>query len=101
MSGQNGITNARPGTKQVISASTTTAKATNAVGAYTQLVYVFNHATATAYVDFGLTGGAATAATGFPLAAGTGAYLKIGESQFVHAILASSTGNVDVIEMFN
>lgn len=101
MSGRNAITNARPGTKQVISASGTTAKATNAVGSQTYLVYVFNHAATTAYVDFGLTGGAATSGTGFPLAAGTGHYLKIDPGQFVHAILASSTGNVDIIEMFN
>jgi hypothetical protein len=90
-----------PGTKQQISASTTTAKATNAVGAQTDTVYVFNNAAAgvTAYINFGLTGGAATVAAGFPIAGQTGHYLGITRGQFVHAILSSSTGTVDVVEM--
>ena len=87
-------------TKQQISASTTTAKATNAVGATTQVVYVFNGAsTGVAYVVFGPTGGAATAGTGFPIAAGMGQHLRIGPGEFVHVILSTGTGTVDVCEM--
>jgi len=91
----------RPSTRQNISASTTTAKATNAVGAYTQYVHVFNGSAAgiIAWVYFGLTGDAATAANGFPIAAQTGEYLRITPGQFVHVLLASSTGTVYVTEM--
>lgn len=91
----------RPSTRQNISASTTTAKATNAVGPYTQYVHVFNGAAAgvIAFVYFGLTGDTATATNGFPIAGQTGQFLRITPGQFVHVILASATGTVYVTEM--
>jgi hypothetical protein len=88
------------GVTQQISASTTTAKATNAVGSLTKLVWVLNGSTAgQAYIAFGLTGGAATAANGFPLQFGEGAYLPIRPGEFVHALLTTGTGTVHVAEM--
>jgi hypothetical protein len=99
MASRNGVTNALMSTKQVLAATGSTQKFTNAVGAYTNLVYVFNHAATTAFVLFGQTGDTVATTTGFPIAAATGHYLKIGPGQYVHCLLASSTGNVDLIEM--
>lgn len=90
----------RPITTQQISASTTTAKATNAVGAQTNIIWVFNRATAgVALVNTGLTGGAATAANGFPIGFNQGAYLRISPGEFVHVLLSTGTAVVDVTEM--
>lgn len=100
MSNNRGITYSGLATKQQISASTTTAKATNPVGNYTTLVYIFNQNTSgVAYVNFGLTGGAATAANGFPIGAGQGHYLQITPGQFVHVLLSTGSATVDVCEM--
>jgi hypothetical protein len=102
MASQNAITHGMKGTKQLISASTTTAKATNAVGNYTNLVYAYFEGTAGfAYVHNGLTGDTATQANGWPIAFGQGIYFKISPGQFVHALLSTGTGTVHVIEVDN
>jgi hypothetical protein len=90
------------GVTQQISASTTTAKATNALGTQVYMIYVHNQATAgVAYINLGLTGGSATAANGFPVGFGQGHYIPCLPGQFVHALLSTGTGTVDVAEMTN
>jgi hypothetical protein len=70
------------------------------MGSQTRLVWVLNGGTAgAAYIAFGLTGGAATAANGFPIQFGEGAYLPCNPGEFVHALLTTGTGTVHVAEM--
>ncbi len=95
------VTVARYKARQDISASTTTAKTAAGVGAYTFLVSVHNNTAVLAHVINGVTGDAATATTGVPISAGQFIYMQVSPGEFIHAILASSTGIVAVVEWTN
>jgi hypothetical protein len=86
----------KPKTSQKITVGAASAKITNAVGAYIQVVRILS--TSAAYVKFGATGDSATASD-MIVPANVPEYFTISAGQFVHALQVSAAGTMDVTEM--
>lgn len=94
------VTYARPYRRNDISASGTSATTGSAISANITLIHVRNDTGAKAYIlPVATSAGAVTTGTGFPIPNGGFEYIKVAPGEYLAAILASSSGTIEVTEM--